>query len=267
MTRTVAFLFLDECAYQALDLAALTGVLVPLKHYGDVRDEMCRLVRDIQPTKPNTIPQPIELHGRNLLSDLQSQDPDALDRARLRVLQTVVGLVNDYRLDIFRVTYLNRKEVARSLRHDPALYGVTFLGIQASLQRLMEHTLVIPVMDGIPGWRPTARRPPRIDPTLIRAFAHNVRYLHHLRQYEAVASSISLANAHNLGEPLFADSAHSVLLQLVDLVSHLLLQLDREELEPNREASPYRIEVLRQAKALDRKLLHCWRGNLRCDLR
>jgi hypothetical protein len=204
----------------------------------------------------------IEFHGRELLSDLQNQEPGFLDRDRIRVLETVVRVVNDYGLDVFRVSYLNRKEIAALMRQDPKLYGLTFLGIQTGLQRHMERVLVIPVMDGIPGFPPGAKRAPAIDPALIRAFAQQVRHLHHIRQYEAVAKSLSIDNAHNLGEPVFADSAHSVLLQLVDLVSYLLLQLEREELEPDREASPYRDGVIRQAKALDRKLLHCWRGRM-----
>jgi Protein of unknown function (DUF3800) len=257
MTQTVAFLYLDECFHEALDLAALTGVLVPLEHYRSVRDEMCRLVRDVQVTSPNTVPGVIELHGRELLSEINDQEPDTLDAARLHVLETVIRIVNHHKLDVLRVAYLNHREMLKhkdlhSIRTtDPKLYGLTFLGITFSLGRIMEKSLVIPVMDGIPSSR-AIKRPPAIDASLIRAFAQMVRQVHHFRQYDQIAKSISIANAHNLGEPVFADSAHSVLLQLVDLVSYLLLQLDRDELEPVSAVSSYRRSVIESARALDR---------------
>jgi hypothetical protein len=36
----MAFLFLDECSHERLDLAALTGVLVPFEKYNAVRDKV-----------------------------------------------------------------------------------------------------------------------------------------------------------------------------------------------------------------------------------
>jgi uncharacterized protein DUF3800 len=111
----------------------------------------------------------------------------------------------------------------------------------------------------VPGSAPE-KRPPSINPVLIRAFAGNVRYLHHMRQYETVATQLSLENAHNIGEPVFADSAHSVFIQLADLVSHLLLQVDRDELEHGAPRSPYGQAVIRNAKAIDTALIASWRG-------
>jgi hypothetical protein len=98
---------------------------------------------------------------------------------------------------------------------------------------------------------------------LIRAFAQQVRHVHHARQDAGIAKSISIENIANLAEPAFADSAHSTLLQLTDLVSHLLLQLEREDLEPSASPSPYRTEVIRLARGLDPALLHCWKEKLR----
>ena len=67
MASEVAFLFLDECSHESLDLAALTGVLVPSHSYNAVRDEICQISWDVLRPPPNTVPAPIELHARNLL--------------------------------------------------------------------------------------------------------------------------------------------------------------------------------------------------------
>lgn len=237
-----AFLFLDECMYEQLDLAALTGVLVPADRYAAVRDAMCRLAVDVQPSPPNVIPGVIEFHARALLNDVERLHGDRIDSVRLSVLHRVVDLLSEHQLSVCRVTYLNGKEIATLMPLDPKLYGITFLGIQTWLQEVMADTLVIPVMDGVSatGGMEVPRRAPQVEPMLIRAFAGTVRSTHHLRQFSRVADSLSIANAHNLGEPVFADSAHSVLLQLVDLVSHMLLQRERAEFEDQSRLSSYR---------------------------
>jgi hypothetical protein len=258
----MAFLFLDECFYAPLDMAALTGVLVPLDQYVAVRDAMCKVVADVLAAPPNTVPAPIELHASNLLSTLSERTTEKLDQDRLDVLSKVVGIVNQHALRVIRVAYLNRKEIASRMTIDPKLYGLTFYGIESALQETMRDTIVLPVMDGVPGCAPNATRPPAIDPRLIRAFAQNVRLIHHYRQYEVAARSISIDNVVNLAEPVFSDSTHSTLLQLVDIVSHLMLQLERDELEPKVSASPYHPAVLERAKNLRADLLCAWKGRM-----
>lgn len=261
---TIAFLFLDECTYEKLDLAALTGILVPADRYVAVRDAMCQLAADVQPSPPNMIPGVIEFHARSLLKDVAHLHGDQIDSVRLSVLQRVVDLVSEHQLSICRVTYLNRTEIAALMANDPKLYGITFVGIQSWLQSVMADTLVIPVMDGVPatGGMKIPRPAPKVEPILIRSFAGNVRSIHHFRQYPSVADSLSIANAHNLGEPVFGDSAHSVLLQLVDLVSHMLLQRERAELEDGSTLSDYRCKILEVAKKIPSKFLHLWKGKM-----
>ena len=262
---SAAFFFLDECTYAPLDLAALTGVLIPVDRYVPVRDAMCRLVVDVQPSAPDVVPGVIELHARELLSDVAHLHGDQIDSVRLMTLQRVVDIISDHELQVRRVTYLNRTEIATLMPIDPKLYGLTFFGIEAWLQETMARTLVIPVMDGVPatGGMSLPRRAPHVDPVLIRAFAGNVRGTHHYRQYEKIAGSLSIANAHNLGEPVFADSAHSVLLQLVDLVSHMLLQRECAELEGESQASEFRTAALAIARKLPSQFLHLWTGKMR----
>lgn len=119
MSQSMAFLFLDECSYEPLDLAALTGLLVPLERYVAVRDAVCRVVADILRAPVNTVPAPIELHARELLSSLSDRPTADLDHDRLDVLSKVVSLVNEQQLRVIRVAYLNRKEIAQMMALDP----------------------------------------------------------------------------------------------------------------------------------------------------
>jgi hypothetical protein len=238
----------------------LTGVLVPLESYGTVRDEMCRLVWDVLSPEPGVVPAPIELHGRNLLPELAGQPQAEADKARLSVLARVTSIVNTYRLRVLRVAYLNRTEIAALMKRDSKLYGLNFFGVQAGLQDMMAETLVVPVMDGVPSSAPSAKKAPAIDPSLIRAFAANVRWIHHVRQHALAKDSISVRNSENLAEPLFGDSSHATLLQLADLVSYLLLQVDRDELETPTVESEYRKAVVQHGRALNPDQLSLWRG-------
>jgi len=255
----VAFLFLDECAYDALDLSALTGVLVPADHYSAVRDALCRLVWEVNPSTMDSsgsmiLPSPIELHGSKLL-------PEGSDQERLAVFSAVVSIVNENSLHIFRVCYLNHKEIAAIMSADQNLYGLNFFGMQRSLQEIMSDTLVVPVMDGIPDSSSTKKAPP-INPQLIRSFAGNVRWLHHHRHSD-IAESLTIQHAHNLGEPVFTDSTHSTLAQFADIVSYLLLQIDRSELETDKPPSAFRAEVIARAQGFNKELLHCWRDRMK----
>ncbi|MCP5265134.1 MAG: hypothetical protein H6934_03440 [Burkholderiaceae bacterium] len=251
--------------YEELNLAALTGILVSAEQYIAVRDEMCRFAVDVQPSAPNVIPEVIEFHARAFLDDVAHLHGDRIDEVRLSTLQRVVDLVSEHRLSIYRVTYLNRTEIAALMPRDPKLYGLTFFGIQSWLQSVMADKLVIPVMDGIPhtGGINVPRRAPNIEPMLIRLFALNVRSIHHFRQYPSVADCLSIANAHNLGEPVFGDSTHSVFLQLVDLLSHMLLQKERAELEDASNLTDYRRKTLQIVDGIPPDLLHMWKGKMR----
>jgi hypothetical protein len=87
-------------------------------------------------------------------------DPEAQDEVRLRVLGEVVRIVNEHRLEVLRIAYLNRTQIASALLSDPNLYGVTFSGIMRGLGAHMEEMLVIPVIDGcrVPRRRRDRRR-------------------------------------------------------------------------------------------------------------
>jgi hypothetical protein len=260
---SLAFLFLDEAMDEHLDLVALIGVLVDQQKYRDVRDAMCKLVWDITEPPPNTVTMPVELHGSRLLSELNELPAEELDRKRVDVFRRCVEIVNAHELSLIRNCYLNRSEISDLLRrHDPALYSLNFHGVMSLIHAHMENNLVIPVMDGIPG-SSSAKKAPRINPVLIRAFAETARSLHHARQLDVIKDCLTIPNAHNLVEPVFADSAHSVMLQLADLISYLLLQRDRHELETPVNLTPFKEMVLEEARRIRPERITESRGRMR----
>ena len=260
---TTSLLFMDECLSGTLDIAALTGVLVPIAQYADVRDAMCRIALDCMPRESGVVPRVIELHGSALLKDSDGRPPEEMDAIRLGVFAEVVNLLNTHRLPVCRVAYTNRKEVAAALIGDPNLYGVNFFGLQQWLAPHLAGGIVIPVMDGIPD-SSSSSRPPRINSQLIRAFAQNTRYLHHMRAAGIADSNISVAYPGNLAEPVFGDSSHSVLLQLVDIISYLLHQIEKDALGAgSRSDSSFGATILKCAREIDPTLLTSWRGELK----
>lgn len=231
---------MDECLYPPLDLAALTAVLVPLEKYNIVRDAMCRIVWDIVDSNEHQVPVPVELHASDLLRGRS-------DTVRLSVFSAVAEIVRSNRLSIYRSTYLNSRELSDIFEGDAKLYGLNFFNIQMWLEKHLADRLVVPVMDGIPSQRPNGKKAPRIDGQLIRAFAHNVRYTHHIRQSKTRAQMLSIQNLENLCEPLFADSAHSTLIQLVDIISYMLLQTEKADLDSKTPLSAFQNLILREA--------------------
>jgi hypothetical protein len=259
----MAFLFIDECSFDSLDLSALTGVLVPLEAYNPVRDAMCQLTWDVLNPPPNVVPAPIEFHSSDLLNKIDGLNVANSDELRLHVLSTVVNIVNTHGLQLYRVAYLNRKEIAARMPIDQMLYGLNFFGMQSMLQNELGNRIILPVMDGIPGRAPSdGKAPPRIDPAMLRAFDRNVRWIHNARCHTNTANNLSIKNVHNLAEPVFADSEHSTLLQLADLTSYLLLQREREDLSPPSAHSEFRLKLLRIAAAFRDDLVHAWKGKM-----
>lgn len=246
--------------YEPLDMVALTGVLVPLESYSPILDQMCQLAWEVLSPEPNVVPAPIEFHGRSLLPELSGQPCAEADKARLYVFARVVSIVNTHRLRVFRVAYFNRREIAAFIKGDPKLYGLNFFNMLSGLQDIMDETLLVPVMDGVPA--SSAKKPPAIDPSLIRGFASNVRWLHHIRQHALVKDSLSIRNAQNLAEPLFGDSSYATLLQLADLVSYLLLQIDKDDLETSSTDSQFHKSVVSLGRDLNPDQLSLWRSRM-----
>ena len=76
-----------------------------------------------------------------------------------------------------------------------------------------------------------------------------------MRQYESRRNLTLSIDESNRAEPAFADSAHSVMMQLVDVISYLVLQLERHELERNTHKSSFATRLLAAAQRIRSDLI------------
>lgn len=235
---------------------ALTGVFVTPTNYVKVRDQISLLSKTIQSPAENTLLPPLVFHARALLQSDSTHEYET-DTNRLLVYSTMVRILNEHRLPVFRMTYTNRSEIVARMPISPNLYSQMYSSMCFLIGGLLREGLVTPVMDGIPSHQEnvTAKRLPRINAELIRAFAGNTRYWHQLRSYPMYKSSMPFMD--NLGEPVFADSEHSTCLQLTDVVSHLILQSERRQMNNLQDPlSHYKQELLNICESIDPTLLH-----------
>jgi len=248
------FLFIDECMHQPLDLAALTGVFVKQSDYRKVRERICRILFDIFEYEEGGLPPLVELHGKCLFDRI-----DATDDQKIQVYDSVVQIVNDFEIDVIRIAYLNWQEIVSRMPADKNLVGLCFFGMQRIMQEKLGESVIIPVVDGIPG----GDKNERVDRSLLRVFDQYVRHMHHVMQSEVHRDVVSIKDFDNLGEPLFANSEHNVMLQLVDMISHMLLQVERFELESTDPASEYKSRIVNCASKLNSNLLYHWKDKMR----
>ena len=256
------FLFIDECLNPNLNLAALTGIFVPLDKYTLIRDEISKLVFNVQAPQINIVPPLIELHARNLLEELSNNNPNKTDKGKIKILSDIVDIVNRHRLLILRISYLNHREITDFLKGDSKLYQTIFSNILGLIQKFFFDSLILPVIDGIPSCKPSSRKSPKIDTQLIFSFAHQIRFIHHMRCNKNIKKGHSLDNFINIAEPVFVDSYYSTLIQLVDLVSYLLHQVEKTDLNPNKIKSDYQKKILNCARSIDSNNLITWKGKL-----
>lgn len=251
------FLFLDESTSADLDIASLTGVLVPDEAYADTRDGVLRIAQNVQ-RAPHLFsgiePGPIELHGCDMLRAV----PGATDDDRVSVFRSMVDLVNERRLQVISIGYTNWSELGPIRGGDDKLQGLNFFNIMASLGAVSAAGLVVPVMDGLPSNIRASRKPRPVDRDLFNVFIASAHSSHNTRLILG-AENISIPNHRNFAEPVFTDSGHSPLLQLADVIGYLLYVEDRSE---RMSLNGFKARLLEVAKRLDHRLLRRWRGRM-----
>lgn len=258
MNKTPLFLFMDESEYPPLDIAALTGILIPIEKYPEIRDEIAQLIIEIMSPPPNTVPQPIELHGSDLLPHLP-KNPES-DLLRKKVFHRCVEIINNHKISIFRVCYTNYKEII-SYINDEKLYGLNFSAMQSVLQPAFQDRIMIPVMDGVPNI-PVKPGSPNINRRLIENFSRQIHFNHHCYQFENLRSSMSISNLQNITDTLFSSSQFNSLLQLADLTSYLLLKIDQNELGQKSIMNQYQNSIFEISKKIDPELIFSYREKL-----
>jgi hypothetical protein len=123
---------------------------------------------------------------------------------------------------------------------------------------LPQDALILPVFDGVPGQASANQgrgKGAPVDRVAHQAFLFGGRVTHWNRIFAELSPSPLRykTNLRNLGEPTFADSAESPLLQLVDVIGYLLHVIDRVGRHP---ASQFKLNVAGVARKLDKTLVH-----------
>lgn len=231
----VNFLFMDESCSEAIDnnktvISSLTGVLIPIHKYAELRTKFYDLLEWWIKPESNTINMGLlELHGRELL-------PEEDEEKKLIILNGVVDLVVSNQLEIYRGGYYITKTIRESFKGDEEMLGGLWFGILNTLRPKIANEMVIPVMDGF-------------DRNMVRKFSPLVKGMDVMRA-AGHEQSISIRNSENiLGEVFYADSQYSIFTQVADLVSWLrqLSDISRE----GKELTPYKKKLLVVSEKLE----------------
>lgn len=223
-------------------ITALTGVLVPASRYAELRDQLYRDLPWFLTEQPEieiwdesggepaeiipawttksagkrsdewmaewTTVLPPELHA----SDLYKEHGLVDDGVRLAALESVVDFVLNNDLSVYRVGVIPPRDRCARRYTDNELHRQCWLKMLLALQPVLDTQQVIPIMDGLNLGR-------------ARALSAVIRNFDIFR-----ASGIGgnadenpcLARLSNiLGEMYFANSEHSVFVQVADVVSYL----------------------------------------------
>ena len=225
---SINFLFMDESCSESIDnkntvISSLTGVLIPINRYAEIRTKFYDLLEWSIKPEPNTINLGIpELHGSELL-------PGEGDEKKLEMLDGVVNLVVSNNMEIYRGCYYITKAIRESFKGDEEMLGGCWLGILNTLRSKIENEMVIPVMDGF-------------DKNMVRKFSQLVKGMDIMRS-AGNEESLSIRHSENiLGEVFYADSQYSIFTQVADLISWLrqLSDISRE----GKELTPYKKKLL-----------------------
>ena len=199
------FLFMDESKGTETGIVALTGILVPLDRYNDLRMRFYELMLwAIEPAEQTVKIGPLELHGNSFLSWHEGADDDL----KLRLLADVASLVVDERVAVYRVGYHRQKRLNTVLAGDVGYLSLCWNGMLTVLQPVYAAEHLIPVMDGL-------------DLRAAQMFSQTVRTSDVMRAV-GLEGSLSFGNTENiLGEVFYSDSRYSIFTQVADIVSYL----------------------------------------------
>jgi hypothetical protein len=199
----VHFLFMDETQSDEKlkpRISALTGLLVPVSQYIELRRQFYSALHHYVVPKPNHIGRVPEMHGKKL--------PGATIDEKVSNVAAIVDLVIANRLRAYRVGYYITDYLQSEMTFDKWMLSVSFSGIISELEHVLATQMVIPVMDGF-------------DPNVVRSFSQTLQscdLLHAAGQ----GDMCSLAHSQNLiGAVSYVNSEYSVLTQVTDIVAYL----------------------------------------------
>lgn len=237
-----SFLFLDDGG-DGRGLFSLTGLLIPFEQYEPARSAFYGLMMKTVFKGRSSIPFALpELHGSDLLRgyDLLRRVGDVGDELRLSVFREVVRIVVDQGIEVNRVGYRVPGGAKKTLGEFGSSVRSTVLSaclgsLLSVLDDRLASEMIIPVMDGF-------------NQDVVNEFSRLVKNADWMRA-SGWQDAMSLKHTENvLGEVFYADSRHSVMLQLADLISYLRSVADRSE--ANYELSPFKTQLLEISRGL-----------------
>lgn len=218
-------LFIDESESELIEenrIVAITGVLVPAENYDVARKLFYQLLServDMSGRKIETrdgrcfrvadgmsiYEMPPELHGRRLL-------PDGDDNRRLEACAAVVQVIVECGLAVYRASLRMSRVMTTQVPTSGARYFECWTVLENELASVLEAAPVVPVLD-----------------------SGNLEFQNRLAQFLQTRDflrahypdpPLARPPANRLNELFLADSANSVLIQVADVVSYLLMQRD-----------------------------------------
>jgi hypothetical protein len=238
----VNLLFIDESTSARFEdgtkIVALTGILVPAAKYDAVRTrlyesfspqvDLSGYVREEADGTRYRVAEgwtvrdlPPELHGVKLL-------PEADDDRKLDACRRVVATIVEFELRVYRVALRLTRSTWNTFDSDAQRYAACWSFLLDHLEPVLREEMIIPVMDS--GNRGIEETLPRL--VKLRDFVRVV-----------VPGGIERADpTQNLvGEIFFADSKHSMFIQLADIASYLRLQ--RDAIDAGQPASEFKTSL------------------------
>lgn len=220
---TTSFFFADDSYNEKHRIAALTGVIVPIDSYVDIRRALVgRLIDRFGLPEDHLMAHMPELRASRLLPEDDPFIPDWVevdDDLRFGVTRDVVDVIVQHKLRVYRCGYYVPHEplFGSALGNRHAMYSLCWSSLMRWLNDVeLAHAFVIPVMDFG-------------DLKLMRSIVGSTTSGHTImdilehtgRPIEGLVRD-SDASTNLVGEVLFADSAYAPFVQFADMAGYLL---------------------------------------------
>lgn len=209
-------------------ISSLTGILIPLEKYPMLRSKFYEILQFEGASKETVLNiNPPELHFVDFLRNYS-------DEVKFDVLWSLVNLVAESQIEIFRLGYYITKKIEKTFESDKRLIGVCWLGILFMLESKLESELIVPVMDA--GFEKNMKQ-------MTKQFSWPMKFVNVMR--EAVREEdISIKNSNNILDVFYADSEFSIFTQLADVVSGLRRITETSNHDEQLITSPFKKHLL-----------------------
>jgi hypothetical protein len=237
--QATAFLVMDESDSPDTGIEGMIGIVFPVADCTPIRHEWYRAIIALKRLPENHMALPPVIHGSKMLSG----EAWATDEDRLQCYAAAVRIVNTFRLRVYRAAYYTASllELRKALNGlDPRFRDLCSFGLKSMAAPSAAQFYMIPLFDGL-------------DPKVGRPLAMNSQGTHAFRAQGLLAESVSYGHIDHYMDPVFADSRHSALIQIADVILYLLHVLDCER--EGVKLAPFKSRLLDVAKTLDQSLV------------